>query len=113
MNALVKGSERPPLHMGLDLFPRRPITASVVEQNAKLQDAVKSGRMSMDAASAQSQETAVIGEAASSAGTKGTEMVLGPGNNPVTEQIADGLMLLRGRVSAGVADAQRGAANLR
>lgn len=100
MSALAEGSPRPPLHVGLDLFPRRPITATVVESNAGLQEAVKTGRMTLEEAMAKAPDTAVIGEAATSAGTKGTELVLGTGVNPVTEQIVEGMLLLRKQVAA-------------
>lgn len=87
MNALAKDSPHPPLHIGLDLFPRRTITASVVERNKSLQELLATGALGREEAIARSADTAVIGEAASSAGTKGTELVLGPGNNPVTSSM--------------------------
>ncbi|MCW2922690.1 MAG: RimK-like ATP-grasp domain, partial [Thermoleophilia bacterium] len=74
MDALAAGSEHPPLHVGLDLFPRKAITASAVERNHRLQEAVRAGTMSLDEAVAASRDTVVIGEAATSAGTKGTEL---------------------------------------
>lgn len=92
---LAQGSSHPPLHVGLDLFPRRPITAGVIEDNARLADEVRTGVRTLDDAMAASTETAAIGEAASSAGTKGTEIVLGEGNNPVTERMVNEILLTR------------------
>jgi hypothetical protein len=92
---LSRGSERPPLHVGLDLFPRRPILPSVVEGNDALRAKVAAGEVSLDDAIAATADTAVIGEAASSAGTKGTEIVR-DGRNPVVEQMMDEIDRLRG-----------------
>lgn len=92
---LSQGSPHMPLHVGLDFFPRQPITASTVERNAKLVDAVASGTMSRQAAIGAAKDTVVIGEAASSAGTKGTELVLGEGINPVTRRMVDEIMHVR------------------
>lgn len=92
---LSQGSAHPPLHVGLDFFPRQPITASVVERNARLAQEVRDGTRTLDDAMAASADTAVIGEAASSAGTKGTELVLGDGNNPVIEKMIDQVIRLR------------------
>ena len=100
---LTRGSSQPPLHVGLDLFPRRPITASVVESNAQLSQDVRDGVRTLDEATAASADSAVIGEAASSAGTKGTELVLGRGNNPVAERIVDEILVRR---AGGVAPSQ-------
>ncbi|MCB0877467.1 MAG: hypothetical protein KDC46_00595 [Thermoleophilia bacterium] len=107
---LAQGSEHPPLHVGLDFFPRRPITASVVEGNAALQDAVAGGRMTLADAIDASRDSVVIGEAASSAGTKGTELVLGSGNNPVVTRMIDEVQKLRNAaVPVAVDDALAGA----
>lgn len=92
---LAQGSSRPPLHVGLDFFPRQPITASTVERHHELQEAVRLGTMTREAAMAASADTAVIGEAASSAGTKGTELVLGNGVNPVTSRMVDEIVKSR------------------
>jgi glutathione synthase/RimK-type ligase-like ATP-grasp enzyme len=92
---LAQGSPTPPLHVGMDFFPRRPITASVVERNAQLAQDVRDGVKTLDAAMAESADSVVIGEAASSAGTKGTEIVLGEGNNPVVSQMIDEVVKLR------------------
>ncbi|MCW2926853.1 MAG: hypothetical protein JWM86_821, partial [Thermoleophilia bacterium] len=99
---LAEGSPTAPLHVGLDFFPRQPITASTVERNAKLQelqgkllgqgwtpDAVRHQLIQL------SRDTAVIGEAASSAGTKGTELVLGEGVNPVTAKMVSEILHAR------------------
>ena len=93
---LANGSDHAPLHVGLDFFPRRPITASVVEHNAGLQDALRAGTMTSDEALRAGVDSVVIGEAASSAGTKGTELVLGEGNNPVVTRMVDEIEKLRG-----------------
>jgi hypothetical protein len=92
---LAAGSDHAPLHVGLDFFPRQPITASTVERNQTLQAAVADGSVSRAAALAQSRDTVVIGEAASSAGTKGTELVLGDGVNPVTARMVDEIERVR------------------
>jgi hypothetical protein len=96
MLALAGGSSRPPLHIGLDLFPRRSITASVVEDNMRLQQAASVGSVERAMAMAESRDTAVVGEAASSAGTKGTEIVLGAGENPVTANMLREITRMRG-----------------
>jgi glutathione synthase/RimK-type ligase-like ATP-grasp enzyme len=92
---LAAGSNHPPLHVGLDFFPRAPITASTVERNQALQQAVADGSMTAEVARALSKDTVVIGEAASSAGTKGTELVLGNGINPVTSRMVDEIVRVR------------------
>ncbi len=92
---LAEGSPNAPLHVGLDFFPRQPITASTVERNVKLQQAVADGQMTWAQAVAKSEDSVVIGEAASSAGTKGTEMVLGHGNNPVVRRMVDEIIHIR------------------
>ncbi len=110
--ALAAGSPHPPVHVGLDFFPRAPITASTVERNAALREQIASGAISRAEAIAQGADSVVIGEAASSAGTKGTEIVLGEGNNPVARRIIDEIMHIREHgVSAPIAltDAQAGA----
>ncbi|MCW2923076.1 MAG: hypothetical protein JWM98_480, partial [Thermoleophilia bacterium] len=63
--------------------------------NHRLQEAVRAGTMSLDEAVAASRDTVVIGEAATSAGTKGTELVLGHGVNPVTESMVGQMLLQR------------------
>jgi hypothetical protein len=92
---LAQGSPHAPLHVGLDFFPRHAITASTVERNAKLQTALANGSISFDDAIRGSRDTVVIGEAASSAGTKGTELVLGEGINPVTRRMVDEIIHIR------------------
>lgn len=92
---LAQGSPNPPLHVGLDFFPRNTITASTVERNQALHDALAGGALTRREALEASHDTVVIGEAASSAGTKGTEIVLGEGVNPVTDRIVDGLIQAR------------------
>ncbi len=92
---LAEGSPHAPLHVGMDFFPRQPITASTVERNAKLQQALAAGQISRSEALERSRDTVVIGEAASSAGTKGTELVLGEGVNPVTSRMVDEIMHIR------------------
>ena len=92
---LAEGSPHAPLHVGLDFFPRQALTASTVERNAKLQAAVADGSLTWGQAVQMSRDTVVIGEAASSAGTKGTELVLGEGINPVTKRMVDEIMHIR------------------
>lgn len=110
--ALAADSAHPPVHIGLDFFPRAPITASTVERNAALQEQIATGAITRAEAIAQGRDSVVIGEAASSAGTKGTEIVLGEGNNPVAQRIVDEILHIREHgVSApvAVADARSGA----
>jgi hypothetical protein len=86
---LGKGSSTKPLHVAMDLFPRARITEETVARNRSLQaELARTGTISGPT------DTAVIGEAASSAGTKGTEAVL-EGRNPVVEQILDSVEHLR------------------
>jgi glutathione synthase/RimK-type ligase-like ATP-grasp enzyme len=109
---LAEGSPTAPLHVGLDFFPRRPITASTVEANARLVQDVRAGAQSVDEAVRRSADSVVIGEAASSAGTKGTELVLGEGINPVTARIIDEIVQLRGSGRGGIDAAAAGAARI-
>ncbi|MCW2921692.1 MAG: putative alpha-L-glutamate ligase [Thermoleophilia bacterium] len=112
---LAEGSPHAPLHVGLDFFPRQAITASTVERNAKLQQAVADGTMSWAEAVSKSEHSVVIGEAASSAGTKGTEMVLGAGNNPVVRKMVEEIIHIREHGvsrTASFVDAVDGSANL-
>jgi glutathione synthase/RimK-type ligase-like ATP-grasp enzyme len=113
--ALAEGSPHAPLHVGLDFFPRSPITATTVERNAALQEQVASGVLSREAAARASSNTVVIGEAASSAGTKGTELVLGEGVNPVVDRMVDEILHIRshGVSPLPVRDALQGVAHLR
>lgn len=109
---LAHGTESPPLHVGLDFFPRQPITASVVERNHFAQEAVRLGTMPREVAVHSTRDSVVIGEAASSAGTKGTELVLGEGVNPVTSRMVD--EIVKARLAPGaVDDAARAVRHLR
>ncbi|MBC7459894.1 MAG: hypothetical protein H7287_00890 [Thermoleophilia bacterium] len=92
---LTEGSAQPPLHVGLDFFPRAPITATRIERNMELQELAATGAAGRAEAMAADARNVVIGEAASSAGTKGTEMVLGDGVNPVTARMADEILHVR------------------
>jgi hypothetical protein len=110
---LAQGSPTAPLHVGLDLFPRTPITATRVEQNHALQQAVREGKMSLDDAIKADQHSAVIGEAASSAGTKGTELVLGEGTNPVVDAMVREIIRARKSGVAPLTDAETAARMIR
>ncbi|MCW2973312.1 MAG: RimK-like ATP-grasp domain [Thermoleophilia bacterium] len=92
---LTEGSAQPPLHVGLDFFPREPITTATVKRNEELQELSRSGAAGRAAALAADAHNVVIGEAASSAGTKGTELLLGEGVNPVTARMADEIVHVR------------------
>lgn len=100
--ALAKRGSTRPVHIALDLFPRVPITEDTVVRNAQLWS------LPRDVARSASRDTAVIGEAASSAGTKGTELVTG-GDNPVVAAILDAIVA---RHSASVQSARSGASLL-
>jgi hypothetical protein len=91
--ALSQDSSHPPLHVGLDLFPRRTVTASVVEENQELSHAVSAGEMTLAEATERSRDTAVIGEAASSAGTKGSVLV--HGTDPVAHAMMEQIRALQ------------------
>jgi hypothetical protein len=92
---LTEGSSQPPLHVGLDYFPREPITATRVDSNIELQELSRTGAAGRTEALRADSHNVVIGEAASSAGTKGTEIVIGDGSNPVTARMADEIMYVR------------------
>lgn len=87
-DALAAGARHKPLHVAIDLFPRERITPETVERNRAL------WALGPEDGAAALSDTAVIGEAASSAGTKGTEIVRG-GDNPVVERMLDSILHLR------------------